>query len=101
MKLPKLFRKRKSRKYPIKRDEEGLSLRTRCFELFKQGKRPAEVAGELKMKKNTAFRYFRDWRRGGPSIDRQYAFAKQLFKKEAPERDSNVEIFSKFAPDGV
>jgi hypothetical protein len=95
VKLSKLFRIRRSRRFPIKRDGEGRSLRARCFELFKQGKRPVEVAGELMMKKNTAFRYFRDWQQRGPNTDRHYAFAKQLFKKEAPERDSNIEIFSK------
>jgi hypothetical protein len=95
VKLSKLFRIRRSRRFPIKRDGEGRSLRARCFELFEQSKRPAEVAGELMMKKNTAFRYLRDWRRLDPYIDRQYAFTKQLFRKEAPERDSNIEIFSK------
>ena len=41
MRLSILFGTRKSRKYPIKRDKEGLSLRARCFEQFDQGKRPA------------------------------------------------------------
>jgi hypothetical protein len=90
-----LFRIRRSRRFPIKRDGEGRSLRARCFELFEQGKRPGEVAGKLMMRKNTAFRYFRAWRRHGPNIDRQFAFLKQLFKKEAPDRNSNIEIFSK------
>lgn len=95
MKLSKLFGIRKSRRFPIKRDGEGRSLRAKCFELFVQGKRPAEVAKELGMKDATVFRYFRDWRRLDSYIDRQYAFAKKLFKKEAPDRDSNIEIFSK------
>ena len=38
MKLRKLFRVKKSRKYPIRRDGEGLSLRARCFDLFEEGK---------------------------------------------------------------
>ena len=95
MKLSRLFRNRKSRKYPIRRDEQGLSLRTRCFALFDQGKRPAEVAEELKMKETTVFRYYRQWKRQGPNFETQYAFVKSLFKKTSPEREKNLEIFSK------
>jgi hypothetical protein len=44
----------------MKRDSEGFSLRERCFERFDRGKRPVDVAQELRMKVPTAFRYFRD-----------------------------------------
>ncbi len=95
MKLRRLFHIKKARKYPIKRDKEGLSLRARCFELFEQGKRPAEVARELKMEETTAYRYFRDWKRLGPNFETQYAYVKSLFIKTAPDRDRNIEIFAK------
>jgi hypothetical protein len=90
-----LFHFRKSRKYPIKRDREGRSLRTRCFEMFEEGKRPVAVAEELKMKETTVFRYFRDWQRLSPDSKRRCAFVKQLFRKDAPDRENNVEIFSR------
>jgi Sec-independent protein translocase protein TatA len=94
MKLSKVFHIRKYRKYPIKRDNEGLSLRARCFELFEQGKRPAEVTEELKMEVTTVRRYFRDWKRLGPNFERKYAYVKSLFIKDAPDRDKNMELFS-------
>jgi hypothetical protein len=95
MKLSRLFHARKSRKYPIKRDQEGLSSRAKCFELFEQKKRPTMVAEELKMKETTVCRYFRDWKRLGPDLKRRYAFAKELLRKDATDRENNVEIFSR------
>jgi hypothetical protein len=31
----------------------------------------------------------------GPNFEQQYAFVKELFKKDAPHRDNNIELFSK------
>jgi hypothetical protein len=94
MKFKRLFRVKKSRKYPIRRDSEGLSLRARCFELFEQGKRPVMVAEELKMKEHSVCRYFRDWKRLGPNFERKYAYVQSLFKKTVLDRDNNVELFA-------
>jgi hypothetical protein len=95
MKLARLFHVKKSRKYPVKRNKEGLSLRARCFELFEQDQRPAEVAEELKMERATVYRYYRDWKRLGPNFETQYAYVKSLFTKTAPDRDKNIELFAK------
>lgn len=95
MKLSKLLRIRRSRRFPIKRDEAGLSLRARCFKLFEQGKRPVGVAGELKMEKTTVYRYFRDWKRFGPNFERRYAYVQSLFSKTAHDRDNNIELFAR------
>ncbi|MBN1368295.1 MAG: hypothetical protein JW967_10265 [Dehalococcoidales bacterium] len=95
MKFSKLFRGKKHRKYSIKRDLEGKSLRARCFARFEQGQRPVDVAEELKMPMSTACRYFRDWQRIGPNFERRYAYVKSLFNKKAPDRDSNIELFAK------
>ena len=95
MNLKRLFHVKKSRKYPIKRDGEGLSLRARCFELFEQGKRPVAVAEELKMAETTVCRYFRDWKRLGPNFERKYDYVRSLCKKTAPDRDNNIELFAK------
>ena len=95
MNLKKVFGIKKSRKYPIKHDEEGRSLRARSFELFERGKRPSEVAEQLKMKEATVFRYFRDWKLLGPNFEQQYAYVQSLFKKSAPDRDKNIELFCK------
>jgi len=95
MRLPGLFRIGKSRKYPIKRNGEGLSSRARCFELFEQGKRPAVIAEELKMKETTVFRYFHDWKRLGPNFERKYDYIRSLFKKTVPDRDQDIELFAR------
>ena len=95
MKIGKLFQTKKNRKFPIMRDGRGLSLRARCFERFDQWKRPVEVAAQLKAKEDTVFRYYRDWKKLGPNFDKQYAFVKSLFSKNSPERDKNLELFSK------
>jgi hypothetical protein len=92
MRLPRLFRTKKSRRYPIKRDGKGKSLRSRCFELFGQEKRPVEVAEELRMKVPTACRYFRDWKQLGPNFERQHAYFKELLKKTAPHRERTIEL---------
>jgi hypothetical protein len=95
MKIGKLFQIKKSRKFPIERDKAGLSLRTRCFDLFDQGKRPAEVAAELKAKPATVYRYYTSWKKLGPNFEKRYAFVKSLFRKDAPDRGKNIELFSR------
>jgi hypothetical protein len=95
MRLPGLFRFKKSRKYPIRRDSEGRSLRARCFALFEEGKRPGAVEEELRMKETTVCRYFNDWKLLGPNFERKYAYVRSLLKKSAPDRDKNIEIFAR------
>ena len=92
MRLARLFRTKKSRRYPIKRDGKGKSLRSRCFERFDQEKRPVEVAEELRMKVPTACRYFRDWKQLGPNFEQQHAYFKELLKKTAPDRERTIEL---------
>jgi len=90
-----LFHFKKSRKYPIKRDEEGRSLRARCFEMFAADKRPKTVAEELGMKAPTVYRYYQAWQQRGPNFDKQYRYVKGLLKKDSPDRGKNIETFSK------
>ena len=51
----------RGRRYPIQRDDEGLSLRQRCFRLFKQGKNALEVTEIIGMNIATARRYYSGW----------------------------------------
>ncbi len=95
MRLPRIFRGKKSRKFPVQYDDRGQSLRTRCFQLFSEGERPVEVAKELEMKEATAKRYFQQWKKLGPDFERMYIFTKGLFKRTAPDRDSNLSLFAK------
>jgi AraC-like DNA-binding protein len=95
MTLKRLLGIRKSRKYPIKRDSRGQSLRARCFQLFDEGKRPVEVAKELGMKESTAKRYFQDWKRLGPNFERKHTYIQGLLKKSAPDRDHTLELLAR------
>ncbi|MFC2038367.1 hypothetical protein ACFLUG_01155 [Chloroflexota bacterium] len=94
MNLRKLFGIGRSRKFPIQYDDNGQSLRTRCFQRFDEGGRPVEVARELEMKVKTAERYFQDWKAIGPNFEERHSFVKELFKKDNPDRDSNLEMYA-------
>ena len=59
----------RGRKYPIQRDQDGLTIRQACFEEFKDGYRPAEVAREQGFKVKTVLRYFQDWKKEKPNIN--------------------------------
>ena len=78
MDILSLITGKKHRRNPIKRDREGKSLRRRCFDLFDLGHRPAEVARELKMKKNTTYRYYRDWKNTGMNYATNYRLVPAL-----------------------
>ncbi len=91
----RLFRVNKSRKYPVQYDDIGQSLRTRCFKLFDEGKRPVEVAKELGMKETTAYKYFQQGKRLGPNFERKYSYVKDLLKPSAPDRNHTLELFAR------
>jgi hypothetical protein len=57
----------KWRKYPIKRDEEGRSLRQQAFELFDKECRPAEICKQqlVTASLKTLLRYYEDWKKTG------------------------------------
>ncbi len=55
----------KRRRYPIRRDRSGRSLRQQAFELFDGGMRPSEIYKQklVKASPRTLFRYFEDWKK--------------------------------------
>ena len=64
--MDKIFRlkaPKKSRKYPIKKDETGKTARRRAFEAFDKGMRPAQVSRLVDISFRTACRYFTHWKR--------------------------------------
>lgn len=73
---------KKSRKYPIQRDEFGRSLRHRAFATFDEGKRPAEVSRLLDAKRNTIQRYFADWGKLPRYFDFQYKIQRANIKND-------------------
>jgi hypothetical protein len=94
MRLRRLFRIRKSRKYPIIRDENGRTARERCFELFPQLIPLKEIAKHLGLPIETVRRYHRQWKQN-QKFEGQLHFAKSLFEKKSPFRDENINIYSK------
>jgi len=76
--LPKL--RKKSRKYPIKRDEYGRSARHGAFDAFDEGKRPSEVARMVGISPRTAYRYFADWKKLPKNLGLSYRIAKTALK---------------------
>ncbi|MFC2066780.1 hypothetical protein ACFLUO_07000 [Chloroflexota bacterium] len=53
----------KGRRYPIKRDENGRSVRQRAFDLFGAGQRPAQVCKTIAISLRTACRYYADFKK--------------------------------------
>ena len=76
-----VFFRRKKRKYPIKRDNRGLSIRQRAFSLFDEQFRPSQIYKQqlLKAKPKTLLRYYEDWKKKGDHIS--YLVIKSRMKK--------------------
>ena len=85
----------KRRDYPIKRDENGRSLRQQAFELFSEGYRPAQifkgnlVAASMK----TLLRYFEDWKK------QKHRTSLSLIKKWLKENPEFSEKYIKMLAD--
>jgi len=80
--MPLIRRITGKRKYPIIRDEYGLSARKLAFKAFDLGKGPAEVSFELPISRRTAYRYFADWKKQKPNLDFSYRSLKAKLKKD-------------------
>ncbi len=63
MKNPWRFLRPKRRHYPIQIDDEGKSIRKRCFEAFDRRKRPAQVILEYGFLRNTVYTYWKQWKK--------------------------------------
>jgi hypothetical protein len=94
MKLTRLFRTKKSRKYPIKWGERGRSARSRCFEMFAEGVPLNEIARTLEVKIDTVGRYHRQYRQD-LGFEERYKYGKSLFEKTSPYRDKNIELYAR------
>ena len=77
-----VWRRKKPRKYPLKKDEYGRSARRRAFYAFDSGKRPSEVARQVRISFETACRYFADWKKLPKNWRLRYDLAKRVLKGE-------------------
>jgi len=78
--IPLLRLIRKPRKYPIMRDEYGISARRQAFGAFDRGKRPGEVAQMAEISPRTAYRYFADWKKLPQNLELNYRIARTALK---------------------
>ena len=55
----------KHRKYPIRRDKSGRSLRQQAFDFFDEGSRPYQLYKQklVQASPRTLFRYYKDWKK--------------------------------------
>jgi hypothetical protein len=90
--LPKL--RRRSRKYPIKRDEYGRSARQRAFKVFDSGKRPGEVAQIIEISPRTAYRYFADWKKLPRNLELRYQMLKTVRERSKDFSQKTVDLLS-------
>ena len=90
-----LFKLRKrSRKYPIKRDEYGRSARQRAFQAFHDGKRPGEVARMVGVSPRTVYRYYADWKKLPQNIELHYRIIKTARKSNREFSKETIESLS-------
>ena len=90
--LRELFRKR--RRYPIKRDQFGMTKRARAFDCFNRGMNPAQVAHELGISVRTARRYKADWNKWPRNIEMEYKVLKNMMKNDPVKFQRFIDLWS-------
>jgi hypothetical protein len=88
-----IFRRIKTRKYPIIRDETGKSARQRCFEMFEDQVSFKEIAAATGSKIDTVYRYHRQWSKN-PGIETRIKYFKKQLRPLAPDRERQIELFA-------
>ena len=85
---------KKHREYPIKRDEYGVSARKRAFKLFDQGLRPAKIAEQVGISKNTCYKYFEDWKNEPHDFNTRYEIMKYSLHRSPALREKLAEAIA-------
>jgi len=85
---------KKSRIYPIKKDERGWSARRRAFDAFNSGKRPADVTQQVDVSLKTACRYFADWKKLPKNLGIRYEAARRIVKQETELSEEVISLLS-------
>ena len=85
----------KWRKYPIRRDERGRSLRQQAFELFSKGLRPAQIYRQqlVPASLRTLFRYYEDWKKRDDRVS--YRITKKVMKDNPDFTEQLIKSLSK------
>ena len=96
MRIPWSKLRKRSRRYPIKSDEQGRSARQRAFEAFHCGKRPGEVVQMVEVSPRTAYRYFADWKKLPRHLELGYRMMKTVRKSSGEFSKETVESLSAY-----
>jgi hypothetical protein len=96
MKIFSLIKGKKTRKYPVRYDEFGRSLRKRSFDLFDKGQRPMQVCKQLPIKVKTCLRYWADWKRIPPNLSQRYIFLRKTLKNNTGLKEDILESVAKY-----
>jgi hypothetical protein len=91
--IPKLLRKDK-RKYPILRNDRGKTARSRCFEDFDNGDRPAKVAKKEGISQKTAYQYHWQWKKLPKHLNYKYLLVKNRLKSNPKLRENIISKLS-------
>jgi hypothetical protein len=87
--------KKDTRKYPIKRDEYGMTARQRCFQSFDKGLRPSEVTRGVGISLKTACTYFYQWKRLPKHLKLNYRIMKRALAELPGLREEIIRTLSK------
>ena len=84
----------KKRKYPIRRDERGRSLRQQAFYLFDDKLRPSQIYQQqlLPAKLKTLLRYYEDWKKKGDHVS--YRITQRVMKENPDFRQKVITALS-------
>ncbi|MCP4605367.1 MAG: hypothetical protein GY847_33415 [Proteobacteria bacterium] len=81
----------KRRRYPIQIDDEGKSIRQRCFEAFDRRIRPSQVIRQYGFLPNTVYTYWRQWKKLPKGWHEKYWWAR-IIKKANPNFMSQAAV---------
>jgi transposase len=73
--------RRKGRKFPIRRDEFGMTRRQWSFYYFDHGMLPAEVAPKVGISKKTSRKYYSQWKKLPRDLEKSYRVIKEILKR--------------------
>ena len=88
--------KRKSRKYPIIREQYSRTARQQAFDAFDYGRRPAKVAPMAGISLRTACRYFADWKKLPKNLELRCCVAKALLRNKDELSDQTAKMITDY-----
>jgi hypothetical protein len=93
MRIPKIPGFKRHRKYPIKRDEYGKTVRQWCFQMFEDEVPLQEIIESADVPRETVYKYQQQWLKN-PHLETQISYMKDLLDKKNPQREETVELFA-------